>query len=240
MEFSRVPFRSRHAPRLRLRSLGGAQPRQHGRAGSGGVDRAPARPGRSGFSRELFAPSPAKAGEGWGGVPSGIAANRGYPLPASPCLRRGRSQGESSRLKPLLQEVLCPVAGRWTACRVARAQPIHPSSKSANSSACSSSCARIRSEEHTSELQSLMRISSAVFCLKKKIKKQNTQHTTLKNKTKYMSATYNILTTSKINYTLARIFQTHNVVPLLTRTNNNSIGKTNIYEITLTRNKTHT
>src|SRR3546814_7175549 len=38
----------------------------------------------------------------------------------------------------------------------------------------------MRSEEHTSELQSLMRISYAVFCLKKK-KKQNinqeTQHT---------------------------------------------------------------
>src|SRR3546814_5209648 len=34
---------------------------------------------------------------------------------------------------------------------------------------------RSRSEEHTSELQSLMRISYAVFCLKKKIKnvKQN-------------------------------------------------------------------
>src|SRR3546814_9920843 len=31
----------------------------------------------------------------------------------------------------------------------------------------------VRSEEHTSELQSLMRISYAVFCLKKKIK----QHT---------------------------------------------------------------
>src|SRR3546814_9133625 len=31
-----------------------------------------------------------------------------------------------------------------------------------------------RSEEHTSELQSLMRISSAVFCLKKKINKQTT------------------------------------------------------------------
>src|SRR3546814_1435004 len=30
--------------------------------------------------------------------------------------------------------------------------------------------ARPRSEEHTSELQSLMRISYAVFCLKKKIK----------------------------------------------------------------------
>src|SRR3546814_10008532 len=32
--------------------------------------------------------------------------------------------------------------------------------------------ARLRSEEHTSELQSLMRISYAVFCLKKKNKKQ--------------------------------------------------------------------
>src|SRR3546814_3920803 len=32
-----------------------------------------------------------------------------------------------------------------------------------------------RSEEHTSELQSLMRISYAVFCLKKKNKKYNTR-----------------------------------------------------------------
>src|SRR3546814_1583010 len=31
---------------------------------------------------------------------------------------------------------------------------------------------RVRSEEHTSELQSLMRISYAVFCLKKKKKKK--------------------------------------------------------------------
>src|SRR3546814_4296671 len=45
---------------------------------------------------------------------------------------------------------------------------------------------RVRSEEHTSELQSLMRISYAVFCLKKKNntqesthKKQN-MHTTLR------------------------------------------------------------
>src|SRR3546814_2816589 len=37
--------------------------------------------------------------------------------------------------------------------------------------------AKARSEEHTSELQSLMRISYAVFCLKKK-NKQNRQHTT--------------------------------------------------------------
>src|SRR3546814_7890389 len=39
------------------------------------------------------------------------------------------------------------------------------------SSAASLAC--IRSEEHTSELQSLMRISYAVFCLKKKTYKQS-------------------------------------------------------------------
>src|SRR3546814_5766643 len=40
----------------------------------------------------------------------------------------------------------------------------------------------MRSEEHTSELQSLMRISYAVFCLKKKIKTiQNRTHTIKKN-----------------------------------------------------------
>src|SRR3546814_2194007 len=38
---------------------------------------------------------------------------------------------------------------------------------------------RMRSEEHTSELQSLMRISYAVFCLKKK-KKQQSHNTTSK------------------------------------------------------------
>src|SRR3546814_1038636 len=41
---------------------------------------------------------------------------------------------------------------------------------------------RERSEEHTSELQSLMRISYAVFCLKKKHKKQS------ENNTQYQSA----------------------------------------------------
>src|SRR3546814_10033877 len=41
----------------------------------------------------------------------------------------------------------------------------------------------LRSEEHTSELQSLMRISYAVFCLKKK-KKQTQQRTHTKKKKK--------------------------------------------------------
>src|SRR3546814_7282645 len=45
--------------------------------------------------------------EGRGGLGRGvfkISANREHPLPASPCLRRGRGRGKSSRLKPLLQE----------------------------------------------------------------------------------------------------------------------------------------
>src|SRR3546814_5153809 len=50
-----------------------------------------------------------------------------------------------------------------------------------------------RSEEHTSELQSLMRISYAVFCLKKKKSKQEIQtQTTSKNHTHdtYNTKTY--------------------------------------------------
>src|SRR3546814_2317391 len=45
----------------------------------------------------------------------------------------------------------------------------------------------VRSEEHTSELQSLMRISYAVFCLKKKkknIKRDNNRHRELARKNK--------------------------------------------------------
>src|SRR3546814_2259395 len=40
-----------------------------------------------------------------------------------------------------------------------------------------------RSEEHTSELQSLMRISYAVFCLKKKKERTNKTNVELKRKT---------------------------------------------------------
>src|SRR3546814_6286486 len=39
---------------------------------------------------------------------------------------------------------------------------------------------QLRSEEHTSELQSLMRISYAVFCLKKKNTHQSHTNTTIK------------------------------------------------------------
>src|SRR3546814_6124858 len=50
----------------------------------------------------------------------------------------------------------------------ARAAVGRPSGAGAARAATSSAQCNIRSEEHTSELQSLMRISYAVFCLKKK------------------------------------------------------------------------
>src|SRR3546814_7507706 len=46
-----------------------------------------------------------------------------------------------------------------------------------------------RSEEHTSELQSLMRISYAVFCLKKKKKHTQDQHLRDTNNTKHLKNT---------------------------------------------------
>src|SRR3546814_8315336 len=49
----------------------------------------------------------------------------------------------------------------------------------------------LRSEEHTSELQSLMRISYAVFCLKKK----KTTHKTKKTRTQIQKPSYNTQTT---------------------------------------------
>src|SRR3546814_5058747 len=49
---------------------------------------------------------------------------------------------------------------------------------------------RRRSEEHTSELQSLMRISYAVFCLKKKNKEEETE----KSHVHYMTINRTIMT----------------------------------------------
>src|SRR3546814_7500684 len=69
-------------------------------------------------------------------------------------------------------------------CRILAPSYGHPASiiTSASSIAHSEGCCVAprmspRSEEHTSELQSLMRISYAVFCLKKKNKKKYTTTT---------------------------------------------------------------
>src|SRR3546814_6033290 len=77
-------------------------------------------------------------------------------------------------------------ASRWWRRR-SRAWPTRPPAPRTKSRARSPT----RSEEHTSELQSLMRISYAVFCLKKKKKKTkktkkriNTKHINEKNRKK--------------------------------------------------------
>src|SRR3546814_2842651 len=65
-------------------------------------------------------------------------------------------------------------------CRAGRpiCRPIHPSPRRSIPAGRTDRCPaqrprrRARSEEHTSELQSLMRISYAVFCLKKKKKRK--------------------------------------------------------------------
>src|SRR3546814_10231236 len=73
--------------------------------------------------------------------------------------------------------------------RVARAQQVtlHPLRMHADTVAGLTADALAineRSEEHTSELQSLMRISYAVFCLKKKKKKRSNHDQELKLKQK--------------------------------------------------------
>src|SRR3546814_5720112 len=51
----------------------------------------------------------------------------------------------------------------------------------------------IRSEEHTSELQSLMRISYAVFCLKKKKSKKTQNKTDVTHETKHTRTELNVM-----------------------------------------------
>src|SRR3546814_9365022 len=68
---------------------------------------------------------------------------------------------------------------RWAPASMARPIPFPALSDACLSNECH------RSEEHTSELQSLMRISYAVFCLKKKKPNQHkTQHNKPRKQTK--------------------------------------------------------
>src|SRR3546814_9833572 len=58
---------------------------------------------------------------------------------------------------------------------------------------------RIRSEEHTSELQSLMRISYAVFCLKKKKSKNRKENNTTEYHTTHQKHKTGLTTYQKNN-----------------------------------------
>src|SRR3546814_2641525 len=74
------------------------------------------------------------------------------------------------------------IASRWAALILVTAPLGPPMScaaaalKVTGASSHSSSIRAGRSEEHTSELQSLMRISYAVFCLKKKLEQKTISH----------------------------------------------------------------
>src|SRR3546814_6072715 len=71
-------------------------------------------------------------------------------------LRRWESpfEADGSRTPCAARAARCRGEGRWKVVGLDRVG--------------TADCASVRSEEHTSELQSLMRISYAVFCLKKK------------------------------------------------------------------------
>src|SRR3546814_8080882 len=78
--------------------------------------------------------------------------------------------------------------GRWKSC-------LRPGRSSARS------CWSRRSEEHTSELQSLMRISYAVFCLQKKIEKKEIYTPTRRNNNKDNVTTRYAELTLKLKFT---------------------------------------
>src|SRR3546814_1982690 len=94
--------------------------------------------------------------------------------------RRSRAPGTDPFVEPLRLRAAAadPHATSWLSAGEARrpsgvlgGRSWRDGDDSAAASAASRcSAAKARSEEHTSELQSLMRISYAVFCLKKKKK----------------------------------------------------------------------
>src|SRR3546814_2306706 len=95
--------------------------------------------------------------------PVGLAGSPQRPMPCIGGAAVAVGQVYRDRLgrqrrRPLRRYIHAPALRR----RCARALPLPQVSVPALS------CCQLRSEEHTSELQSLMRISYAVFCLNKK------------------------------------------------------------------------
>src|SRR3546814_9015994 len=99
------------------------------------------------------------------------------PSSTAEVLSEARSEPESGSLKPWHQRIepfmipgrysfFCPSVPHWRIVGPTRVSPKKSARRGALARANSSES---RSEEHTSELQSLMRNSYAVFCFKKKI-----------------------------------------------------------------------
>src|SRR3546814_1819015 len=104
------------------------------------------------------------------------------PYPTRVRSRRGGAlmTGERKIIQGITAEP--PFVGDTLGCLALTSQFITLRHHPAKRLAVNFAIAAHRSEEHTSELQSLMRISYAVFCLKKK--KQKTKITTVHHSTK--------------------------------------------------------
>src|SRR3546814_16261402 len=87
-----------------------------------------------------------------------------HPLSLHDALPISRSR--RFRQRPCRPRGSSKPATSTTRCRISRCRRLMASSS--RISRCAGSASAPRSEEHTSELQSLMRISYSVFCLKQK------------------------------------------------------------------------
>src|SRR3546814_7016872 len=98
----------------------------------------------------------------------------GFSFSLASVTRDAPGKSASSRCRPM---PACPVIVGYRSCRPTGVRHTLPAGTLGPhrimGTAVDSLYSRHRSEEHTSELQSLMRISYAVFCLKKK-KNRNT------------------------------------------------------------------
>src|SRR3546814_10268458 len=104
-----------------------------------------------------------------------LSLHDSLPTSRSPSTPRTRSEGSTTEVAsgPIRQvpQIWNDVPPNWTAlARMSSSVSMRdPGSVSSTIQSLRASCLpKARSEEHTSELQSLMRISYAVFCLKKK------------------------------------------------------------------------
>src|SRR3546814_5005790 len=82
--------------------------------------------------------------------------------------RRAATPGAVSTLDPVASQQWATDMAGFAAQDARQPPPAHPVVFTGSSSVRMWTSLAARSEEHTSELQSLMRISYAVFCLKKK------------------------------------------------------------------------
>src|SRR3546814_3054379 len=105
-----------------------------------------------------------------------IATPMMTPIIGSPNQNQAVVPASSANIEPLARPTSSSLPMKRSALDRLRSRVA--SARTATVSVC-------RSEEHTSELQSLMRISYAVFCLKKKNTTPHTTNTTLERSKKH-------------------------------------------------------